>query len=440
MQIILRLRVTGGGEDSPAFEVGYCMVTTPLPGDAAVPTALSYRSIIAGRLLEEHRAVAGTWLSELRDLLPIDAREVFPTDALLDHIPMLIMELAEYLNNPSEEAIGANTAVLAKAQELGHLRHTQGASLHQLIREFRILGAILTTFVKTETARMNLTPSPTELIDVIARLDDCVGVLLQTTVDTFVTAYKETIELQNERLESFNRMVSHELRQPLGVLQFSIAALHIPATLEDPAKTARVLTVLDRNVRGIVDLTRKLESMSRLQAEHEGAQRHKVEVATLTQDIAVQLREMAHARGVDIRVSTELPVLTVDVGRLQLVVMNLVSNAIKYCDPSKAERFVRITPGVAPSETTCAFRVTDNGLGMEAEDLKGIFGRFFRPHAARNEELGIEGMGLGLSIVSECVEQMLGTIRVESTPGEGTTFTVVLPLGNGEPALAGSGD
>jgi len=392
--------------------------------------------VIAERLHEEHRTVAAGWLSRLIDLLPLDARDVFPTDALLNHIPSLVLELAAYLNNPSEEAIGANATVLAKAQELGHLRHTQGASLHQLIHEYRILGEILTRFVKDETLRLELTPSARECIEVIERLDECVAVLLQTTIDTFVTAYKETIELQNRRLESFNQMVSHELRQPLGVLQFAITMLRLPDTLEDPDKMSRVLTLFDRNVRGIIDLTRKLESMSRLQAQHDGAQRQKVEVSTVAHEIALQLREMAHARGVDMRLSTDLPVLVVDVGRLQLVLMNLVSNAIKYSDPSKADRFVEIAPCAPPSATTCAIRIADNGLGIDTEHLGGLFTRFFRAHATRDQELGTEGMGLGLSIIADCVEHMLGTIAVESKVGKGTTFTVVLPLGDAEPVLA----
>ena len=413
------------------------MATLPAAPDGP-PTGGSrnYCMVIAERLHEEHRAVAAAWLSRLIDLLPLDARDVFPTEALLDHIPSLVLELAAYLNNPSEEAIGANAAVLAKAQELGHLRHTQGASLHQLIHEYRILGEILTRFVKDETLRLELTPSARECIEVIERLDECVAVLLQTTVDTFVTAYKETIELQNRRLESFNRMVSHELRQPLGVLQFAITMLRLPETIEDPEKMSRVLTLFERNVRGIIDLTRKLESMSRLQAQHDGAQRQKVEMSTVAHEIALQLREMAHARGVDMRLSTDLPDLVVDVGRLQLVLMNLVSNAIKYSDPSKTERYVEIAPCEPPSATTCAVRIADNGLGIDTEHLGGLFTRFFRAHAPRDQELGTEGIGLGLSIVADCVEHMLGTINVESKVGEGTTFTLVLPLGDSEPVLA----
>src|SRR6185503_14460878 len=98
-------------------------------------------------------------------------------------------------------------------------------------------------------------------------------------------------------------------------------------------------------------------------------------------------------------------------------------------------RFVEIVPAAAPSPGTCAMRITDNGLGIEQEHLGGVFARFFRAHAERDGELGTEGMGLGLSIVADCVEHMLGTIAVESTIGKVSTFTIVLPLNDAEPVL-----
>jgi signal transduction histidine kinase len=392
-----------------------------------------FRELIASRLAAEHRTIAGRWLERLVDLLPLEARDVFPTHALLDHIPSLIVELATYLRNPSDQAIGANTTVIAKAQELGHLRHVQGAALHQLIQEYRILGAILKQFVKDETAQLPFTPEPSECMDVLADLDECVGVLLQTTVDTFVTAYTETIEQQNERLEGFNRMVSHELRQPLGTLQFAVAALRMPDTLAESSKLNRVLALVDRNVRSIVDLTRKLESISRMHSQDDTAQRQRVELSAIASEVALQLHDMAEARGVEIRVSTELPIITIDVGRLQLVLMNLLSNAIKYSDPAKPVRFVEIAPAPAPADNMCQVLVRDNGLGIEPDHLSGLFGRFFRAHSARDQELGTDGLGLGLSIVADCLEAVLGRISVESVPGEGTTFSVVLPMGELDP-------
>ena len=73
--------------------------------------------------------------------------------------------------------------------------------------------------------------------------------------------------------------------------------------------------------------------------------------------------------------------------------------------------------------------VRDNGLGIEPADHGRVFKRFVRTHADRDDALGNDGLGLGLSIVSECVKALHGSIHVESTPGEGSAFIVTLPLG-----------
>ncbi len=83
-----------------------------------------------------YSSAEGRSFERLLDLLPVDARDVFPTESLLDHVPSLILEISAYLRQPEEEAIAANTAILEKARELGALRHGQRASLHQVLREY----------------------------------------------------------------------------------------------------------------------------------------------------------------------------------------------------------------------------------------------------------------------------------------------------------------
>src|SRR4029077_12488226 len=94
-------------------------------------TLADFGDVIAERIRAEHRALATRWFERLLDLLPVDAREIFPTESLLDHVPALIVEISAYLRHPEEDAIAANTAILDKARELGSLRHAQRASLHQ---------------------------------------------------------------------------------------------------------------------------------------------------------------------------------------------------------------------------------------------------------------------------------------------------------------------
>jgi signal transduction histidine kinase len=388
--------------------------------------APDFSDLIAARVTAEHRALAARWLERLTAVLPVDERDVFPSDTLLDHIPQLIREIGAYLRVPEQQAIAANTAVIDKARQLGELRHRQRASVHQVVHEYRILGGILADFVRRETGALRIAPPADQYAEVLCRLNDCVGVLLQTTVDTFIEEYTGTIERQTGRLEGFNRMVSHELRQPLGTLQFALALLRRDG--HDAEHRDRVLTLVERNVSRLVDLTRKLESLSRLQtAPIDTASHQQVEVAAIAGEVARQLQEMAAVRGVDIRIDPALPSIVVDPARLELVLTNLVSNGIKYRDPTKPSRFVEVTSDPNDFGSDCAILVRDNGVGVARESVDKLFTHFYRAHAHRDDELGTDGIGLGLAIVADCVKAMHGRIEVESREGEGTTFRLTLP-------------
>ena len=161
----------------------------------------------------------------------------------------------------------------------------------------------------------------------VNRLHQAVDLLSQATVEKFVGLYTQTIADQAERLDQFTRMAAHEWRQPLGALQFGVRLLR-EADL-DPAAVERTLANVERNVLHLADLTRKMEAIARVRSNGDNAVIQTISVATVAQEAARQLREMADARGVEIRVAETLPVLTVDVGRLELAFVNLLSNAIR---------------------------------------------------------------------------------------------------------------
>ena len=113
----------------------------------AAPFAESISESLATRLYAARSVLARQWLEQLNEILPVDRRDVFPGEHLLDHIPQLIEEIAGYLRAPETEAIAANTAVMSKAAELGLLRYSQRASVHQLLREYHLLGTLLERFI-----------------------------------------------------------------------------------------------------------------------------------------------------------------------------------------------------------------------------------------------------------------------------------------------------
>jgi len=385
----------------------------------------NFGDLIAERIRAEHRALAAQWFERLLDLLPVDARDVFPTESILDHIPSLILEISEYLRHPVDDAIASNTAILEKAQELGALRHAQRASLHQVLREYQVLSGILVTFVVDEIERLRVIPSPRDTASIVARLHEAVNVLSQATVESFVTLYTETIEDQTERLEQFTRMAAHEWRQPLGALQFGVSLL--AQANPDPARTQRTAEALQRNVNHLVELTHKLEAVARMRGSGDSPVIQEVDASTIIGEAARQLREMAEARAVEMRVAEGLPRLTIDVGRLELTFVNLLSNAIKYSDPAKPTRYVEVTGG-GEEGGRCRLVVRDNGIGIPAHALSSIFQRFTRAHDRRDDVQHVGGIGLGLSIVDDCVRALGATIEVESAEGAGTAFVLTVPI------------
>jgi signal transduction histidine kinase len=383
-----------------------------------------FGDVIAERMKAEHATLAARWFERLAALLPVDATEVFPTASLLDHVPALIVEIGEYVR-VTDEAIAANTAVVDKARQLGALRHGQRASLHQVLREYQILGGVLVSFVQEETARLNLTPPAGESVAVVSRLHQAVNLLTQETVETFVSLYTRTIELQTQRLEQFARMAAHEWRQPLGSLQFALSLLR-QAELE-PQRANRTLEIMERNIAHLVDLTRKIEALSRLSDRKEDPVLQHVSLTTVAGEAARQLRDMAEAREVELRIARDLPDLVVDVGRLELALVNLLSNSIKYADPDKSPRFAEVV-ATTTADHRCVLVVRDNGIGIPPEHVDAIFERYSRAHADRDDALMVTGLGLGLSIVADCVQALAGTIEVKSAVGQGTTFVITLPV------------
>ena len=389
--------------------------------------ASDFSAAVALRIEDSRQLLASRWLEELKRVVPVAANEIFPGDELLGQIPALIRELATFLRAPAGESIAANDVITARATELGHLRHAQQASLRQVLREYRALRATLAAFIKEEIVRLPVEPTVEEVVDLMERFENVIDVLLRTTVDTFVGEYTDTITQHAARLEGFNRMVTHELRQPIGVLLFGVKLLRSVDPVATRIRHDQILATVERNVARLDETLEKLVAVSRTSGS-ESNQVRPVDVRAMLIEIVSQVKDAADARGVRLDVADDLPQLIVDAARLELILVNLISNAIKYSSPEKTDRFVTVTLVPTEKADVCALAVRDNGIGIADADLRSIFGRFYRGHPERDHELGTSGLGLGLSIVADCVDAVKGDIHVESALGEGTTFFLELPL------------
>jgi two-component system phosphate regulon sensor histidine kinase PhoR len=226
-----------------------------------------------------------------------------------------------------------------------------------------------------------------------------------------------------ERLErvrkDFVANVSHELRTPLAAI-CGYAETLIEGGLEDPANSRQFVAIILAKARQLTNIVQDLLILSSL----ESAKPPAAEPISLRQSIQSALRTvepMAKTRGINLVCESfpDLEVLGYEI-RLEQVWVNLLDNAIKFNRP---EGEVRVD--VVRDPERALVRVCDTGSGIPSRDLPRIFERFYRVDKARSRATG--GTGLGLAIVKHAVEQMGGSVSVESHLGQGSVFTVALP-------------
>ncbi|GGL77753.1 sensor histidine kinase [Wenxinia marina] len=222
--------------------------------------------------------------------------------------------------------------------------------------------------------------------------------------------------------------VSHELRTPLTAVLGFVETLKGPAR-SDPAASGRFLELLEREAGRMARLVADLLSLSRVEENERLRPRTPVGMAALIQGVAETLASVASAD--EVTLSLDLPegevLVPGDEGQLRQVVTNLVENAIKY---GGRGRTVTVTLGLPGPESALrgdGVRVTvsDEGEGIAAHHIPRLTERFYRVDGHRGREVG--GTGLGLAIVKHIVNRHRGRLRIESKPGQGSRFTVILP-------------
>ena len=373
---------------------------------------------LAERLKAERLTIAERFIVRLRELSPDGTADV---SGLLDETPQVISDIADYIAAPSATASTASASLVDWAEKLGERRHLQRASAQRLQAEYTVMAALLEEFVVAEVASLDR-PDVREVVELMRRLGEALRLLQHHTIGTFVANYTQMLDRQTAQLRQFSRLVSHEIRQPLAVLQ--VIARAFPVTTGD-AESARMMDIFDRSVMRLAEVTGKLERQARVTpATDLSLNERVVDLTDVADGAASQLADAAAIGTVDIRVHRDLPVLRLDLARAELIFVNLIANAIKFADPEKGVRYVEIYRS-APGEPSVIIR--DNGVGMPPARLQTVFREFVRAHAQREDQVRAWGLGLGLTLVRECMDHTRGWVRVDSIPGRGTTFKLTWP-------------
>jgi len=218
--------------------------------------------------------------------------------------------------------------------------------------------------------------------------------------------------------------VSHELRTPLTSIEgFSQALLDGVST--SPEERKRSLEIINHESKRLVRVLRDLLLLSQIDAGEVKLEKKKIDLVDFMRNLANLYATRAQDAGVVLNV--DLPgslEFSTDPDRLERVVTNLLENAIKYTGAGGSVKLRAQAP-----DDRVRIDISDTGAGIPEDQLERIFDRFHRVEQSRAQKHG--GSGLGLSISKELVETLGGTIEVASAVGQGSTFTVVLPVDGG---------
>jgi two-component system OmpR family sensor kinase/two-component system sensor histidine kinase BaeS len=232
----------------------------------------------------------------------------------------------------------------------------------------------------------------------------------------------QELELTDQQRRNLTADVAHELRTPLHIIQGNLEGIldgvyeptpdHLNSTLDE----TRLLGRLVEDLR-----TLSLAESGQLQLDTES-----FSVTELLHDIATTFSGQAEAAGVDLVVddsSLNQPVVIMaDITRMNQVIGNLLVNALRH-----TEQGGTITLAGIREANRVRLQVQDTGSGIPPDDLTFVFDRFWKGDRSRSRE-GSDGSGLGLPIAKQLIENQGGTIAVESTQGQGTTFTIAFPV------------
>jgi signal transduction histidine kinase len=213
--------------------------------------------------------------------------------------------------------------------------------------------------------------------------------------------------------------MSHEIRTPLtSIIGFAEA---LGAEAQEGETASHFAALIEKSGRRLLDTLDGVLNLSQLEAGQMNLEAGPVDLATQVRDVVDELRPEAEENGLDLQVEADGGArwARADTGGVQIVLQNLVSNAIKYTEEGHVRVRVRV------EEDAVALEVEDTGIGLDSDQVEQLF----EPFRQESEGFGreYEGTGLGLAVTKKAVDQMGGDIEVESEKGEGSRFTAWLP-------------
>lgn len=253
--------------------------------------------------------------------------------------------------------------------------------------------------------------------DYSIRVDERASTAELDELEASINHMAGSLEQQSALRKRLTTDVAHELRTPLANVSAQLEMMIDGVWQPTPERLQSSYDEVGR----LTSLVDSLQNLSQAESENLTLERTPLDMLEPARSALNEFEHEFEARHITAQVTGESVTLSVDRQRLTQVLINLISNALKYSEDGG-----RIAINVTTQKNTCVVTVSDTGIGIAPKDLPLIFERFYRTDLSRSRATG--GTGIGLTIVESIVRAHGGTIEVESALGEGTTFTITLPL------------
>jgi signal transduction histidine kinase len=362
---------------------------------------------LAAALRSRISQIIQVWVEQVRQSVP--SAHGLPSEQIEDSLPAILPSMADAL----EVGVGRQARMLMEASpEQGVKRFYQHYDVTELMTEDRLLRRVI---IEQTGAALGRRMTESEQV----ALNTAIDLMLQQAVTAFVDEQKGQLRSAAEAELKYLSFLSHDLNNNLGSVTLMLQMLrHRLAASSEFASDVETLDAAQQSILDTIGGMGRLLQSERLRKAGVEAEHRPVNVHHLASNVARQMSAQAQKKGVSI--SVEVPedcVCRSDGELIGLVLQNLVGNAVKFSNKGT----VRI--GLAPAKDGCALCVSDDGPGISVEHLNRIFDSF-----RRGESHGQVGVGLGLTIASQAAKLLGAQLGVESKVGEGSTFTLTLPV------------
>ena len=385
-------------------------------------------------LVEKTETVIDQWVEAVRQDREIESANDLPRPAIENHLSHVLSAMATVLSHTQESEI---QPIVKASLYHGMLRAEQGFDPAEVAREYRLLRQVIFSVLEANL----LTGTPAEAIRAVRLIDAVIDEAIAQCFKSYVDErLRELQQLQNQltrtnqeltRLLRANQdslsVLAHELKTPLNsIIGYSELFLRHQGRSDGKdnlPKLEHIERVL-RNGRQLLRLVNDTLELSRADCGKIQLHLMPTDVRSLINSVIEVLEPLAFSKELEFLVDCSLApekVLT-DPLRLQQIVTNLVSNAIRYTQHGKIQLTCQML-----SENQWAIAISDTGRGIAPDDQDRIFEPFFRVGSSEQSYLP-ESTGLGLAIVSRLVKLLQGKIELVSQLGVGSTFTVIFPL------------